>query len=272
MVTLVSGTATIPALYRPPPLLHSPTLITHSDSLRCALLLLFVLLGWRQVGSSPVPHFTSQHCPFLLPSSTPMSASRSITRVAASRLLLQPATHSTIRVAPWSHPSCNAPLLLAPAFPSVGLATHSNPTSTLSHRPDALDPKRLLSRRSSASLTQIESRGSVLDLYRKICRLLPQVLKAYELQGEDSYHRALRNIRFHFENHRRLADSNVVEVLRHKAEMEIEEAMLMYDQHAVTTTTTAAALPACCHSPLCCLVLLYCQVQDQVSRCRSVLR
>ena len=68
----------------------------------------------------------------------------------------------------------------------------------------------------------------MLDLYRKICRLTPQVLRGYELEGEDSYHRAIRNVRFHFEHHRALQDRHVVELLRHKAEMEIEEALLLY--------------------------------------------
>jgi hypothetical protein len=68
----------------------------------------------------------------------------------------------------------------------------------------------------------------VLELYRKICRLLPQVLKSYELEGEDSYHRAIRTLRYHFEHHRELTDRHIIEMLRHKAENEIEEALLMY--------------------------------------------
>jgi len=60
------------------------------------------------------------------------------------------------------------------------------------------------------------------------CRLMPQVLKAYELEGADAYHRGLRNVRLHFEHHSALRDRHLVEVLRHKAEMEIEEALLMY--------------------------------------------
>ena len=220
-----------------------------------------------------------------------MSATNRLARMAGSRLVSLPAVHSTIRCAPWSPSLTHTALLLVPPHPSVSLATGSNPTSTLSHRPDALSPSRLLSRRSAAALSQIESRGSVLDLYRKICRLLPQVLKAYELQGEDSYHRALRNIRFYFENHKQLQDSNVIEVLRHKAEMEIEEAMLMsaIKQGSRNTSSTRhsthwtrrlrlllllAAVwshtshAACC--AMCCVVLclpcLLCQVQDQVSR------
>lgn len=114
---------------------------------------------------------------------------------------------------------------------------------------------------------------SVLALYRKICRLMPQVLKGYELEGEDSYHRAIRNIRFFFEHHRQLRDQHVIEVLRHKAEMEIEEAMLLYktkshiaallfeepqlasvarhskEQRLMTTTTTAAGAQHAQHSP-----------------------
>ena len=89
-------------------------------------------------------------------------------------------------------------------------------------------PPAILARSSVAPLTLDESHRSVLDLYRKICRLLPQVLKGYELEGEDSYHRGIRNVRFHFEHHRALSDRHVVEVLRHKAEMEIEESLLMH--------------------------------------------
>ena len=176
-----------------------------------------------------------------------MSATRSITRLAvASRLATHSVPHST-RLSSCSassfspSSSCRSP----PSslfVPCAGLSTYSdygNTTSTISHRPDALDPTRFLSRRQSSALTEIESKGSVLDLYRKICRLLPQVLKAYELQGEDSYHRALRNLRFYFENHRELRDSNVIEVLRHKAEMEIEEAMLMSATHTPTHSLTA---------------------------------
>ena len=106
------------------------------------------------------------------------------------------------------------------------------------------DARPLLSRRALSPLSVSASRGSVLDLYRKLCRVLPQVLRGYELEGEDSYHRALRNIRFHFEHHRALSDRHVVEVLRHKAEMEIEEALLMYKtkSHIATLVLQEPAL------------------------------
>ena len=184
-----------------------------------------------------------------------MSVSLCIAYRVASRRAAQPACRSSIRCAAWSpshlsSSSFSPPLLLVPlSSPSVGLATNSNPTSTVNPRPDALDSTQLLSRRPSKGLTEVESRGSVLDLYRKICRLLPQVLKAYELQGEDSYHRALRNLRFYFENHSQLKDSHVIEVLRHKAEMEIEEAMLMSHQqphNQLTLTHSLTHIPAHC--------------------------
>ena len=203
-----------------------------------------------------------------------MSASRSIARAAASRLVAQPASHLTSLSVLRPHSLSTSPcLLLAPTTPSALFATHSNPTSTVS----TLDPSVLLKRRSASALGSQQSRDSILDLYRKICRLLPQVLKAYELQGEDSYHRALRNLRFYFENHRELRDSNVIEVLRHKAEMEIEEAMLMsahsrantprdtaqFDRRPicsscrhcwpVLTTSPAASCRICC-VVLCCAV------------------
>ena len=178
------------------------------------------------------------------PSHLLMSASRTIARLAATRLVARPGCHSRVRYAARTPSLPHYPVVLVASVPCAGLATNSNPTSTVSHRPDALDPRRLLSRRPSAALTPIESKGSVLDLYRKICRLLPQVLKGYELQGEDSYHRALRNLRFYFEHHAALQDPNVVEVLRHKAEMEIEEAMLMSaaaQPHALPATASTAA-------------------------------
>ena len=114
---------------------------------------------------------------------------------------------------------------------SHSTSSHTSPSSSAASSfspPSGSAALPLLSRAAFSPLTEVESRGSVLDLYRKICRLLPQVLKGYELEGEDSYHRALRNLRFHFEHHRQLQDRHVVEVLRHKAEMEIEEALLMY--------------------------------------------
>ena len=89
-------------------------------------------------------------------------------------------------------------------------------------------PLNNLRRSVSPFLNSSESRASILHLYKKICRTVPQVLKGYELEGEDSYHRAVRNLRFFFEHHRALKDQKVIEMLRQKAENEIQEALLLY--------------------------------------------
>ena len=112
--------------------------------------------------------------------------------------------------------------------PSQSSASSASPRSPSPTSSSGYAEPALLSRSGFSPLSESESHRSVLDLYRKLCRLLPQVLRGYELEGEDSYHRAIRNLRFHFEHHRQLTDRHVVEVLRHKAEMEIEEALLMY--------------------------------------------
>ena len=156
--------------------------------------------------------------------------------VAVRRFSAFPLSHSTAisSVASFHHlPSSPFSTSSSPVVGTLSTATYTDssysnvsPSSSSASSPSTT--AQLLSRVSYSPLSDIESRRSVLDLYRKVCRLLPQVLKGYELEGEDSYHRGLRNLRFHFEHHRQLRDRHVVEVLRHKAEMEIEEALLMY--------------------------------------------
>ena len=146
--------------------------------------------------------------------------SSALRAAAALRRLPPPPLPSALPSLPLQLP------LRASSTAAASTATYND--SSYSHATPSTQTTPLLSRAAFSPLTEAESHRSVLDLYRKICRLLPQVLKGYELEGEDSYHRALRNLRFHFEHHRQLQDRHVVEVLRHKAEMEIEEALLMY--------------------------------------------
>jgi hypothetical protein len=126
------------------------------------------------------------------------------------------------------HRAAAPPVRAQPAAAASALRSSSFSTESEDDESPSPPESELLHRGFPEALSPSESRGSVLDLYRKICRLTPQVLRGYELEGEDSYHRAIRNVRFHFEHHRQLQDRHVVELLRHKAEMEIEEALLMY--------------------------------------------
>lgn len=108
------------------------------------------------------------------------------------------------------------------AVPITSFAKRSY-TSQTAHRA-GLD----LSRKPREALNKQETHEAILQLYRKICRLMPHVLKSYELEGEDAYYRAVANVRLQFEHHRKLNNHILIESLRHKAEMEIEETLLLY--------------------------------------------
>ena len=67
------------------------------------------------------------------------------------------------------------------------------------------------------------------QMYRKVVRSVPRVLLAYEISGGPLLEReALANVRSHFDRHLDVTDLGVAAVLRHKAEMEVQEALMMW--------------------------------------------
>lgn len=72
------------------------------------------------------------------------------------------------------------------------------------------------------------SRQLVLHLYKKILRSMPILLAQYELNGEGLNRVARRNIREQFNTHHDLNDIRIIDILRHKTELEWEESMLMH--------------------------------------------
>lgn len=82
---------------------------------------------------------------------------------------------------------------------------------------------------NAPALTKAENHYQVLRLYRKIVRSVPRVLMAYEVTGGPLLEReAVKNIREHFERNRSVEDPGVIAVLRHKCEMEVSEALLLW--------------------------------------------
>jgi hypothetical protein len=77
-------------------------------------------------------------------------------------------------------------------------------------------------------LTATQSHRAVLSLYRKIVRILPRAMRAYEIEGEADQTLAAKNIRDMFDKNRSIHDVQVIEVLRHKAELDLEETLLMH--------------------------------------------
>jgi len=74
-----------------------------------------------------------------------------------------------------------------------------------------------------------ENRRQVLKMYRKVVRSVPRVLLAYEISGGPLLEReALANVRSHFDRHVAVTDLGVAAVLRHKAEMEVQESLMMW--------------------------------------------
>jgi len=73
-----------------------------------------------------------------------------------------------------------------------------------------------------------ESRRRVHSLYRKIVRIMPIILRSYEITAPTAEKSALDNIRRMLNANAALSDTAVIDVLRHKAEMEISEALLMH--------------------------------------------
>jgi len=73
-----------------------------------------------------------------------------------------------------------------------------------------------------------ESKRLVLHLYKKILRTLPIVLSQFQYIGAGTYDVARHNIRQQFNTHQDLTDLPVIDLLRHKTELEWEESMLMH--------------------------------------------
>ena len=80
----------------------------------------------------------------------------------------------------------------------------------------------------SQPLTAIQSHRAVLYLYRKIVRIMPRVLTAYQIEGEGIEAEAIGNVRKLFESSRNVSNIDIIEVLRLKAELEIQETLLLY--------------------------------------------
>lgn len=72
------------------------------------------------------------------------------------------------------------------------------------------------------------SKKLVLLLYKKILRSMPILLTQFELDGVGMSQIARSNIRDQFNSHIDITSIPVVDTLRHKAELEWEESMLMH--------------------------------------------
>ena len=73
-----------------------------------------------------------------------------------------------------------------------------------------------------------ESRMLVLRLYKKILRSVPVLMRQFEVEGEGWLDLARANIRQFFAQHADVVDVPVIDLLRHKGEIEWEESILMH--------------------------------------------
>jgi hypothetical protein len=116
---------------------------------------------------------------------------------------------------------------------------HTIPATTgaLSYKPvpPVSERRKPLMRPPPVLLDRTENRLAVLKQYRKIVRNMPRVLLAFEITGVSGgpenkviERTALANVRRHFERHAGVTDLGVAAMLRHKAEMEVEETLLLW--------------------------------------------
>jgi len=119
------------------------------------------------------------------------------------------------------------PLVMRSATP------HTIPAATgaLQYRPvkSAGPGGKPLVRPPPVLLNAEENRLAVLKQYRKIVRNIPRILLAYEITGGTAVERsAIANVRTHFSRYAGVSDLGVAAMLRHKAEMEVQETLLLW--------------------------------------------
>jgi hypothetical protein len=72
-----------------------------------------------------------------------------------------------------------------------------------------------------------EARKKVINVYRRIARMLPSVLKRYEIY-DVPVPKARSNLAKHFRKYADVAEPQVIDTLRFKAEMDMYEALAMF--------------------------------------------
>jgi hypothetical protein len=114
-----------------------------------------------------------------------------------------------------------------------------------------------------------ESKRLVLHLYKKILRSLPILLQQFEFLGDGTLRVARHNIRQQFNAYTDLTDLPVIDLLRHKCEIEWEESMLMHKtkSHFGYTVFGDPMLSAHLRTPHVCIDSIYSIASHPISSC-----